>query len=145
MIRRPPRSPLFPYTTLFRSQYAASPLLHPTRHRPRRHHVLRALALEHREFPVLVRVVETQDVKAAVVAHHLDVAIARPVPLIESFDHAHARAAETKARRHRRAVMAGAGIDGYPHRGTSVPIPKFARSCRSLRCELRNRRTLANL
>ena len=28
---------------------------------------------------------------------------------------------------------------------TSVPIPKFTRVCRTLRCELRNRRTLANL
>src|SRR4051812_49485649 len=34
MIRPPPRSPLFPYTTLFRSQYAL--LLRPLRGDPRR-------------------------------------------------------------------------------------------------------------
>src|ERR1051325_6252223 len=33
MIRRPPRSPLFPYTTLFRSRY----FLHGKRHRGIRH------------------------------------------------------------------------------------------------------------
>src|SRR3712207_8570473 len=33
MIRRPPRSTLFPYTTLFRSQAHD-----PVRHRPHRHH-----------------------------------------------------------------------------------------------------------
>src|SRR5262249_35207181 len=42
--------------------------------------------------------------------------IVRPVPLIEGLDDAHARAAETKARRHRRAVAAGAGVDADPHR-----------------------------
>src|SRR5258708_13513413 len=30
MIRRPPRSTLFPYTTLFRSPYPAAPLPHPS-------------------------------------------------------------------------------------------------------------------
>src|SRR2546430_4686346 len=29
MIRRPPRSTLFPYTTLFRSDYRQGPLVHP--------------------------------------------------------------------------------------------------------------------
>src|SRR2546430_13657816 len=33
MIRRPPRSTLFPYTTLFRSCAAAGPSLRPTRRR----------------------------------------------------------------------------------------------------------------
>src|SRR5256886_17693725 len=47
MIRRPPRSTLFPYTTLFRSQ-PARPLLQPrvARHR---HEVLDLLPLEERE------------------------------------------------------------------------------------------------
>src|SRR5262249_52958229 len=38
--------------------------------------------------------------------------------------------------------------DGKPHgvlRARSVPIPKFARACRTRRSELRNRRTLATL
>src|SRR5262249_46183120 len=80
------------------------------------YHVESALALEHGEFPVLMRVVDAQDVEAAIVAPHLDVAIVGPEPLIEGFHHAHARAAEAKARRHRRAVAAGAGLDLNAHR-----------------------------
>src|SRR2546422_4390124 len=34
MIRRPPRSTLFPYTTLFRSPHASQPQLRPGRRRP---------------------------------------------------------------------------------------------------------------
>src|SRR2546427_2447711 len=36
MIRRPPRSTLFPYTTLFRSQHANPGSIHPHRRRSRR-------------------------------------------------------------------------------------------------------------
>src|SRR3712207_7181040 len=39
MIRRPPRSTLFPYTTLFRSSRGRTPILHTPRaftHRPRK-------------------------------------------------------------------------------------------------------------
>src|SRR2546430_11425170 len=32
MIRRPPRSTLFPYTTLFRSRFPAAPVESPSRH-----------------------------------------------------------------------------------------------------------------
>src|SRR2546430_6727525 len=35
MIRRPPRSTLFPYTTLFRSRYAIAPVISGRRGRPR--------------------------------------------------------------------------------------------------------------
>jgi len=38
-------------------------------------------------------------------------------------------------------VVAAAGFEP----AASVPIPKFARACRTLRSELRNRRTLATL
>src|SRR2546430_13693741 len=39
MIRRPPRSTLFPYTTLFRSRLAVHPQLHPRRRvHPDPHH-----------------------------------------------------------------------------------------------------------
>src|SRR5947208_16850203 len=34
MLRRPPRSPLFPYTTLFRSQPGGPVIWHPLRARP---------------------------------------------------------------------------------------------------------------
>src|SRR5256885_13276808 len=37
MIRRPPRSTLFPYTTLFRSPPPGSPLLHALKHNGRVH------------------------------------------------------------------------------------------------------------
>src|SRR3712207_7757409 len=43
MIRRPPRSTLFPYTTLFRSRPSA-PGLHPRAALDRRRHGVRALA-----------------------------------------------------------------------------------------------------
>src|SRR2546430_8298123 len=38
MIRRPPRSTLFPYTTLFRSPYASTLSERPGRHRDDRYH-----------------------------------------------------------------------------------------------------------
>src|SRR3712207_8163767 len=44
MIRRPPRSTLFPYTTLFRSQLAAL-LVRQAAHLERRHHAERAVVL----------------------------------------------------------------------------------------------------
>src|SRR2546422_2657695 len=54
MIRRPPRSTLFPYTTLFRSRDAPDPSLHAAAHRRRHlaaHHDVRhgepAARLEH--------------------------------------------------------------------------------------------------
>src|SRR2546430_16279516 len=51
MIRRPPRSTLFPYTTLFRSRFGVTPLLERHRHElsegeVQRVAVARALALE---------------------------------------------------------------------------------------------------
>src|SRR5256885_14839892 len=39
MIRRPPRSTLFPYTTLFRSQYASLGVVHEQGRAPGVHHV----------------------------------------------------------------------------------------------------------
>src|SRR3712207_8805799 len=46
MIRRPPRSTLFPYTTLFRSRTPGAPLLGP-RPGPGQGHRLRAVAHQH--------------------------------------------------------------------------------------------------
>src|SRR5689334_23630310 len=42
MIRRPPRSTLFPYTTLFRSLRAGQPDFLDRRQRSQRHHIVRA-------------------------------------------------------------------------------------------------------
>src|SRR2546427_8344639 len=43
IIRRPPRSTLFPYTTLFRSRVALRDLLHQRQQRPRRRRVVQSL------------------------------------------------------------------------------------------------------
>jgi len=43
------------------------------------------------------------------------------------------------------SAAARAKVAAASARSASVPIPKFARVCRTLRSELRNRRTLATL
>src|SRR5262249_55104137 len=66
-------------------------------------------------------------------------------------DHVGSNAKAARTGRRRRIRMKAIFVMGAAykreHRGgqASVPIPKFARVCRTLRSELRNRRTLANL
>src|SRR2546429_7691213 len=53
MIRRPPRSTLFPYTTLFRSSFGESPVF--LKERPRSGMEIVLVGLNHRTAPVEVR------------------------------------------------------------------------------------------
>src|SRR5437667_5185326 len=72
-------------------------------------------ALEHRQLPMAVSIVDAQDVSGAVVALDLDVAVIRPEPLIERLDDADPRSAQTKALRHRHVVVSGVGVDANLH------------------------------
>jgi len=79
------------------------------------HAYLRLRPLEHRQFPVGARFVEFQDVQRPVVAPDFDVAVVRPVPLIERFGDFEPTAIEVKRPEHRHATVIRMELDLNAH------------------------------
>src|SRR5256886_7613519 len=84
MIRRPPRSTLFPYTTLFRSQALEPGMLLEARQSSRLYAVLQELGLLERQAPPRRELRLTRSPHSGVEAGHMDLPVRRLEPGEES-------------------------------------------------------------
>src|SRR2546430_7682240 len=84
MIRRPPRSTLFPYTTLFRSQALEHGILLEARQSSRLYAVLQELGLLERQAPPRRELRLTRSPHSGVEAGHMDLPVRRLEPGEES-------------------------------------------------------------
>jgi hypothetical protein len=80
-----------------------------------RHAPLCSRAPEHRQRPSGLEFIEAKDVEASIMAADLDVAVVRPVPLVERFANLDLMPAETEPSGHRRSAVVSMLLDINAH------------------------------